>query len=56
MKTVNFNDVKNEIIQNFRRKTLIPCIGSGFSYQCPAFRGTVSIRKIVQTAYDQAIV
>ncbi len=41
MKIVKFRDVKTEIIQNFRRKSLIPCIGSGFSYQCKAHNGKV---------------
>ncbi|MBP1562093.1 MAG: SIR2 family protein [Oscillospiraceae bacterium] len=41
MKIVKFSDVKNEIIQNFRRKSLIPCIGSGFSHQCKAHNGKV---------------
>lgn len=61
MKIVNFNDVKNEIIQNFRRKTLIPCIGSGFSYQCPAFRGTVPSGKsykqhMIKQLFDENII
>lgn len=61
MKIVSFNDVKNEIIQNFRRKTLIPCIGSGFSYQCPAFRGNVPSGKsykqhMIKQLYDENII
>ena len=41
MKFVKFSEIKDEIIQNFRRKSLIPCIGSGFSHNCTAYNGAV---------------
>lgn len=41
MKIVKFEEVRDEIIQNFRRMTLIPCLGSGFTCNCPSFNGCV---------------
>lgn len=41
MKVVNFAQIKDELINNMRRKMLIPVIGSGFTRGCDAFRGNV---------------
>ncbi len=41
MKVVTFSEVKDELINNIRRKMLIPVIGSGFTKGCEAHRGTV---------------
>ena len=38
---VNFDEVKDEIIKNLKKKSLIPCLGSGFTYECPAYNGKV---------------
>ncbi len=41
MKVVNFAEIRDELINNMRRKMLIPVIGSGFTRGCNAFRGNV---------------
>lgn len=61
MKIVKFNEIKNEIIQNFRRKSLIPCIGSGFSYQCLAQNGNVPSGKtykehMIKQLFDENVI
>lgn len=61
MKIVNFEDVRNEIINNIRRKSLIPFIGSGFTSQCEAYRGFVpsgkSFRKyMIGKLFEQEVI
>lgn len=41
MKVVNFTQIKDELINNMRRKMLIPVIGSGFTRGCDAYKGKV---------------
>lgn len=41
MKVVSFLKVKDELIKNMRRNMLIPIIGSGFTRNCSAYKGTV---------------
>ena len=41
MKMVNFTQIKDELINNMRRKMLIPVIGSGFTRGCDAYKGKV---------------
>ena len=41
MNVVNFAEIGDELINNMRRKMLIPVIGSGFTRGCNAFRGNV---------------
>lgn len=41
MKVVNFTQIKDELINNMRRKMLIPVIGSGFTRACDAYKGKV---------------
>lgn len=38
MKVVNFTQIKDELINNMRRKMLIPVIGSGFTRGCDAYK------------------
>lgn len=40
-KCVSYDEVRNEIIQMMRRKTIIPVIGSGFTRDCVARSGRV---------------
>ena len=41
MEVVRFSQIKDELINNMRRKMLIPVIGSGFTRGCEAYKGTV---------------
>lgn len=41
MKVVTFNEIKNELINNFRRQMLIPVVGSGFTRNCKSYNGRV---------------
>jgi len=41
LKTVSFQEIKNELISNFRRQMLIPIVGSGFTRNCPGYNGRV---------------
>ena len=41
MKVVNFSQIRDELINNMRRKMLIPVIGSGFTRGCEAYKGNV---------------
>ena len=41
MKVVDFTQIKDELINNMRRKMLIPVIGSGFTRGCDAYKGKV---------------
>lgn len=41
MEVVSFPEIRDELINNMRRKMLIPVIGSGFTKNCRAHRGTV---------------
>lgn len=38
---VKFDEVKDEIVKNLKKKSLIPCLGSGFTYECTAYNGKV---------------
>lgn len=41
MQIVNFDDVREMIIESMRKKMLIPILGSGFTRACSAFQGNV---------------
>lgn len=41
MKIVKFEEVRNEVINNFRRDMMIPIIGSGFTRNCDSVHGKV---------------
>lgn len=41
METVNFSEVKEELLSNLKRRTLIPILGSGFTRNCPSTNGKV---------------
>lgn len=41
MQIVDFNDVRTTIIENIRKKMLIPILGSGFTQGCNALQGNV---------------
>lgn len=41
MKVVSFSEVKDEIIANMKKKSLVPIIGSGFTRECRSRNGLV---------------
>ena len=41
MKIVKYSEIRSELINNLRRNTVIPMIGSGFTRQCKSFKGVV---------------
>ncbi len=41
MKIVKYSEIRNELINNLRRNTVIPMIGSGFTRQCNSLKGVV---------------
>lgn len=41
MKIVKYSDIRSELINNLRRNTVIPMIGSGFTRQCNSLKGVV---------------
>ena len=41
MNVVNFSSVRDNIINSFKRRMLIPIIGSGFTCGCASLRGMV---------------
>ena len=41
MKVVEFSEVREEMVKNFRRDSILPIIGSGFTRNCNSFKGRV---------------
>lgn len=41
MEIIKFQDAKEELLSNFKRKMLIPVIGSGFTRGCKSYNGCV---------------
>lgn len=41
MRVIQINEIRNELISNMRRNSLIPVIGSGFTRACKSSRGEV---------------
>ena len=41
MEVIKYKDIKDELLSNFKRKTLLPIIGSGFTRDCSSFKGKV---------------
>lgn len=41
MKIVKYSEIRSELINNLRRDTVIPMIGSGFTRQCNSHKGVV---------------
>ena len=41
MEIVNFVDIKEEILSNLKRKTLLTILGSGFTRNCLSLNGKV---------------
>lgn len=41
MEVLSFENIKSELIDNFRKKSIIPVIGSGFTKNCKSYNGFV---------------